>query len=320
VACQRGGMPRKLRIEYAGAIYHVINRGDRRDDIFRDDEDRRRFLATLEEACRKTRWQIHAYCLMSNHFHLVLETPEANLVAGMKWLLGVYTQRFNRRHRGCGHLFAGRYKALLVEGGGRGYLSTVCDYVHLNPVRAKLLAARAPLESFAWSSYGAYLQAPAKRPAWLRVDRLLGEKGIPRDSAAGRRQFARQMAWRREQEPSADYREMRRGWYWGGEQFRQELLAAAAERATANHYGSDRAESSEERARRLVRQELKRLGWGEDELTRRRKGDRQKIELAGRLRAETTMSLAWIAERLRMGSWSHVSNLLRKAKSAKSED
>ena len=129
-------MLRQLRREYAGAIYHVMNRGDRREPIFRDGADRRLFLAALTEACGKTQWQIHAYCLMRNHFHLVLETPAANLVVGMKWLLGVYTKRFNIRHKKCGHLFAGRYKALPVEGGGDGYLRTVCDYVHLNPARA----------------------------------------------------------------------------------------------------------------------------------------------------------------------------------------
>jgi hypothetical protein len=237
----------------------------------------------------------------------------------MKWLLGVYTKRFNIRHKWCGHLFAGRYKALIVEGGG-GYLRTVCDYVHLNPARAKLAPPGAPLESFLWSSYGAYLRAPKDRPPWLRVDRLLGEKGIPKDSAAGRRELARQMERRRQQEAAADYREVRRGWCLGSEDFRQELLLAAADRAGANHYGSDRFESSEERARRMVAEELQRLGWDQEEWARRRKGDKHKIDLARRLRAETTMSLAWIAGRLHMGSWSNVSNLLRMTKSAKSED
>jgi putative transposase len=89
-----------------------MNRRDRREVIFDDDDDRKRFLATLGEACQKTEWQVHAYCLMRNHFHLVIETPQANLVAGMKWLLGVYTSRFSRRHKEFGHLFSGRYKAL----------------------------------------------------------------------------------------------------------------------------------------------------------------------------------------------------------------
>jgi putative transposase len=144
-------MSRKLRIEYPGAMYHVMNRGDQREDIFKDDQDRQKFLSTLGEACVKTEWQVHAYCLMRNHFHLVLETPQPNLVFGMKWLLGVYTKRFNIRHKLCGHLFAGRYKALVVEGSGNGYLRTVCDYVHLNPVRAKLLPPEVALESYRWS-------------------------------------------------------------------------------------------------------------------------------------------------------------------------
>ena len=126
-------MARKLRVEYPGAIYHLMDLGDRRESIFKDDEDRQRFLGTLGEACVKTGWQVHAYCPMSNHFHLVIETPQANLVRGMKWLLGVYTFRFNRRHKLFGHLFSGRYKSLIVDGSDSGYLKTVCD-VHLNPV------------------------------------------------------------------------------------------------------------------------------------------------------------------------------------------
>src|SRR5258707_5125947 len=115
-----------------------MNRGDHRENIFRDDDDRKRFLGALGEACRKTEWQVHAYCLMSNHFHLVLETPQPNLVVGMKWLLGTYSSRFNRRHKEFGHVFSGRYKSLMVEGSGNGYLKTVCDYVHLSSVRARL--------------------------------------------------------------------------------------------------------------------------------------------------------------------------------------
>ena len=135
-------MPRPLRVEYHGAIYHVMNRGDRREPIVRDEEDRKRFLETLGEACGKTQWEVLAVCLMPNHFHLVLETPQPNLVVGMKWFLGTYTSRFNRRHRQWGHLFSGRYKALVVDGGSPGYLRTVCDYVHLNPSRAGLTAVQ----------------------------------------------------------------------------------------------------------------------------------------------------------------------------------
>src|SRR5690348_12835570 len=117
-------MARKLRIQYEGAIYHIMNRGDHREDIFLDDNDRELFLETLGQTCAKTDWQIHAWCLMRNHFHLVVETPRANLVDGMKWFLGTYTSRFNRRHKLFGHLFSGRYKSLVVDGSGNGYLRT----------------------------------------------------------------------------------------------------------------------------------------------------------------------------------------------------
>ncbi|MBU6410985.1 MAG: transposase [Verrucomicrobiota bacterium] len=303
-------MARKLRVEYAGAIYHVMNRGDRREPIFKDDQDRRRFLETLGEACLKTGWQVHAYSLMPNHFHLVMETPRANLVSGMKWFLGTYTSRFNRRHKLFGHLFSGRYKSLIVDGSGTGYLKTVCDYVHLNPVRAKMLNAGEPLKAFAWSSYPEYCKASSRRPGWLRVDRLLGETGIPRDTAAGRRQFELRMEERRAQETGGDWKAIRRGWYLGDEAFRKELLAQMRGKVGKNHYGGERQESAEEEAERIVRTELDKAGWSEEDLRQRRKGDPRKVRLALRLRKETTMTLKWIAERLAMGSWKYLNGRL----------
>src|SRR5487761_2258172 len=179
--------------------------------------DRRRFVETLAEACAKTGWQLHAYVLMPNHFHLVVETPQPNLVAGMKWLLGTYTSRFNRRHKLFGHLFSGRYKSLIVDGSVSGYLKSVCDYVHLNPARAKLVAPDAPLKVFAWSSWPAYLLAPAKRPAWLRADRVLGEWGIPKDSPAGRQRLEQALEARRGAEEGEEFKPIRRGWCLGEE-------------------------------------------------------------------------------------------------------
>ncbi|MCL4786660.1 MAG: transposase [Verrucomicrobia bacterium] len=122
---------------------------------------------------------------MPNHFHLVVETPQANLVAGMQWLLGAYTSRFNRRHKVFGHLFSGRYKALIVDGSGNGYSRTVCDYVHLNPSRAKLLQPEQALRDYAWSSWPEYLKPPGQRPAWLRVDRCSGNTTFRRTARRG---------------------------------------------------------------------------------------------------------------------------------------
>src|SRR6266446_4000737 len=255
-------MARKLRIQYEGAIYHVMNRGDHREDIFRNDKDRELFLETLGEACAKTDWQIHSLCLMRNHFHLVVETPKANLVDGMKWLLGTYTARFNRRHKLFGHLFSGRYKALFVDGSGNGYLKTVCDYVHLNAARAKLLSAKEKLRAFRWSSYGEYLKAKEQRLPWLRVDRLLGEHGIAKDTPAGRDQFEARMEWRRASEDCEDFKEVERGWCLGSEAFRKELLAQMSQQAGAEHYGREIRESSQGKAERIIAEELKRNGLG----------------------------------------------------------
>jgi len=304
-------MARKLRVEYPGAIYHVINRGDRREPIFKDDEDRQGFLTALGQTCQKTGWQIHAFTLMPNHFHLVIETPQATLVAGMKWLLGTYTGRFNRRHKLFGHLFSGRYKAMIVDGSGNGYLKTVCDYVHLNPVRAKLLGKDQNLAAYRWSSLRCYLQPKRKRPAWLRVDRLMGEHGIPGDTSAGRREFGRRMELRRAAEDNpAEIKAVRRGWYLGDLAFRKELLAQMKEQIGEHHYGEERAQTAAEQAEGIVQAGLKRLGWIEADLEKRAKGDLDKLKLAVRLRAETTASVKWIAQRLRMGTWTHLNHLL----------
>ncbi|HKS38132.1 MAG TPA: transposase [Verrucomicrobiae bacterium] len=303
-------MARKLRVQYPGAIYHLMNRGDRREPIFKDDQDRERFLATLGETCDKTSWQVHAFCLMPNHFHLVVETPQANLVAGMKWFLGTYTSRFNRRHKVFGHLFSGRYKSLVVDGSGDGYLKTACDYVHLNPVRARLLAREEPLHKYRWSSYPLYLQTPTRRPEWLRVDRLLGEWRVAADSAECRRRFAAGVEARRHDGADEGFKRIRRGWCLGGESFRRELMEQIAEQQGAHHYGDELVESAEERARRLIEQALRKKGWTAQELKVRQKGDAFKVRLAEALRAQTTVTVAWIAEHLHMGTRGHLTHLL----------
>src|SRR6266536_3611266 len=126
-------MARPLRIQYPGAVYHVMARGNHGQEIFKDDRDRQCFLETLGEACEKTGWEIHAYVLMANHYHLLVETPEGNLVSGMKWVQGAYTQRYNSRHRLFGHLFQGRYKAVIVDGRDEDYFQVVSTYIHFEP-------------------------------------------------------------------------------------------------------------------------------------------------------------------------------------------
>ncbi|MDP3483270.1 MAG: transposase [Sulfuricella sp.] len=175
-------MARQLRLEFPGAIYHVTSRGNARNPIFLDDEDRMLFLACLGEVVERSSWLCHAYCLMDNHYHLLIETPEGNLSLGMRQLNGVYTQRFNRRHGRVGHVFQGRFKAIVVD--RDSYLLELCRYVVLNPIRAGMVAQ---IEHYAWSSYPATMGLSGC-PDWLETDWLLGQ--FAKTRTAARRRYA----------------------------------------------------------------------------------------------------------------------------------
>ena len=170
-------MARPLRIEFPGALYHITSRGDGREDIYRGDGDRRLFLDLLSDTCERFNWWGHAYCLMTNHYHLLVETPDANLAKGMRQLNGVYTQRFNDVHRRCGHVFQGRYKAIIVQ--KETYLKELARYIVLNPVRARMVARP---EGWPWSSYRA-TTGEAACPDWLRTDWLLSVFGTSEQAA-----------------------------------------------------------------------------------------------------------------------------------------
>jgi REP element-mobilizing transposase RayT len=169
-------MARPIRVEFAGAVYHVMARGNERRAICRDDQDRNVFVATLEEMVTQFGLRLHAYCLMDNHYHLILETPRANLSQAMGWLQTTYTVRFNRRHRRSGHLFQGRFKAQLVE--ADEYAQWLVEYMHLNPVRPRrkgerIAAERAgELDGYPWSSHRDYAGSRRKPPGWLRLEWL----------------------------------------------------------------------------------------------------------------------------------------------------
>ena len=167
-------MSRPLRLEFSGALYHVTSRGDRREDIYHDDVDRALWLDTLAQCCERFNWAIHSWCQMSNHYHLLIETSEGNLSAGMRQLNGVYTQAHNRRHQRVGHVFQGRYKAILVD--RDSYLLELLRYVVLNPVRAQMVARA---QDWAWSSYPAMIGAKPV-PAWLNSDWGLSQFGTQR--------------------------------------------------------------------------------------------------------------------------------------------
>jgi len=173
-------MSRPLRIEFAGALYHVTSRGDGREAIFLDEQDRSLFLGVMAEVVQDCNWAIHAYCLMDNHYHLLVETPDGNLSKGMRQLNGVYTQRFNRQHGRVGHVFQGRYKAIIVQ--KEAYLLELARYVVLNPVRAGRV--RTP-DEWRWSSYRATAGLD-DIPRWLTTDWLLAALAEQRGEARRR--------------------------------------------------------------------------------------------------------------------------------------
>jgi putative transposase len=157
-------MTRPLRIEFTGAVYHITSRGNAKQAIFIDDEDKGSFLDVLTIVIERFNWLCHAYCLMENHYHLLIETPNGNLSKGMRELNGVYTQGFNQRYRRVGHLFQGRYKAIIVE--KDNHLMSLCRYVVLNPLRVGLIARP---EQWRWSSYRATIGL-VKKPSFLTID------------------------------------------------------------------------------------------------------------------------------------------------------
>ncbi|MGD0813722.1 MAG: transposase [Verrucomicrobiota bacterium] len=310
-------MARPLRIEFAGATYHVMARGNQGRAIFDDDRDRQCFLETLAEACDKTGWRIHAYVLMGNHYHLLVETPEANLVAGMKWLQGTYTQRYNGRHEVFGHLFQGRYKAVPVDGAGAGYLETVSTYIHLNPARAGVIKiGKEKLKAYRWSSYPWYLSLPGRGPAWLERRRVMEGLRLKPEDRRGYEVYleGRTLEIGLEEgraELEEQWKALRRGWYVGGDGFAAKLrdkierLVRGCRRES--HSGGAKREHGEEAAEQLLRKGLALLGLTKADLAQLSKLAMEKAALAGWLRQRTTVSLRWVSERLGMGHYTNAS-------------
>jgi len=308
-------MPRKARIEFPGAVYHLLDRGDRREPIVRDDVDRAAFVNTLGQVCGRTGWRLHAFVLMTNHYHLLVETPEANLVSGMRWFQTTYTVRFNHRHRVTGHLFQGRYKAVVVDPEETGYFALLSDYIHLNPVRAGIISLRDRLYDFAWSSYRWYA-ARTHRPEWFEPGRVLGELGLE-DTTSGRRRYAERMRARAvdelAQRNDAANEQFHRGWCLGGAGFRErmlDLLGRATEKLSGKKEidAAVRKSHDDKEARRLSEAALIYFDLKELDLPNLRRNDPRKLTMARLIRKRTSVTNAWIARELSLG---HASSLSR---------
>jgi hypothetical protein len=271
--------------------------------------------------------------MMSNHYHILLETPEANLVAGMKWFQGTYTQRFNAANDCRGHLYQGRYKALIVDPDEDGYFNTVSTYIHLNPFRAGLagIGCGKALEAYTWSSYPAFLQPPSKRPAWLEVHRVLESFGLSGHSRKIRMQYQscleERMAFEHDpakaQEVVVAYRDIRRGWLMGGADFREWILEQmdnVGGGQNDNLRGEQRRAHGEKAAECLLASALESLGVNEQTLCEMKQSCLEKQAVAWLLQTKTTVSGVWIAARLQMGHRMNVSRAVTRFRASGERD
>lgn len=319
-------MARAARYEAAGAIYHVMARGDGGRDVFEDDRDRLKWLERLGEVCGKYGWQVHAYVLMGNHFHLLLETPQPNLVAGMKWLMGVHAQDWNRKRKRRGHVYQGRYKAVVVNGKGSGeYFRIVADYIHLNPVRSGWVGGTTgrKLKEWRWSSFCWYERL--KAPTWLVTDSVLAAFSLSVESR-GRRAYAGYLEERARDRDGAlsdeSLKSLRRGWYLGDEGFRDRILDAMAagmrpKRRNGSVTGGAARAHDEAEAERITRLVLNELGipLKRGGLEGRGTYQDEKAMLAWLLRKMTSVSRGWVADRLCMGHPTSVSRAAARVRS-----
>ena len=294
--------------------------------MFESADDRLVFLSRLGEACGSCGWRVHAWVLMGNHFHLLLETPLPNLVTGMKWLLGTFSQGWNRARKRQGHVFQGRYKSVPVNGSDadRYYFRIVADYIHLNPARAGLAGGKAGrLAGYRWNSLTCY--AKGKGPPWLVMERVLQSFELA-EGGRGRRAYVAWLEARAANDgggvDEAAQAALRRGWYLGEETFRDRLLdlvdkakgVKPRQRRKAAGLEKDHGEKD---AERIVRELGPQLGLpaGVRELAELRKGDERKALLAAVLRRRTAVATQWIAQRLAMGHPGSVSRQVGRVKS-----
>ena len=306
----------RRRFEAEQGVYHVINRGNYRADVFRTEGARAAFETCLFEACAQSNWVLHAFVVMSNHYHLALEAPDGNLVKGMQWLQATFANRFNRLRGERGHLFQGRYKALLVEEGGP--LGQVCHYLHLNPVRAGIVPAE-QLKEYRYSSYW-YLGQPKARPKFLDLRTALIEAGELTDTPAGRQKYGEYLAWQATEGPAGrntSYVSLSKGWALGTRDFKAGLVKDHALAASTRAWSSVgaremREQQWEERLVACLKKDGKSLTVAQQD----RKSAGWKVAVADEMKQTTQAPNDWIAAKLNMGSGRAVSQYVGKRRRA----
>jgi len=317
-------MARSLRIEKENGVYHIINRGNYRQDLFVNEGAHLAFEQCLFEACEKCEWVLEGYCVMTNHFHLVVRTPKGNLIYGMKWLQSTFANRYHRFRKLHGKLFQGRYKSLIVE--EASYLGALLHYVHLNPVRAGMVKI-ADLNKYRWSSYW-YLFNKRARPPFLNCSGALQAAGSLADTPKGRRQYLDYLKWL-----SADamaqkemaFEKMCRGWALGTKDFKKGLLEEAENSeeeddstealATVPRYdGESLREANELRWEMLLEKGLLAMNKSAGSIAGDLKSAAWKVRLAALLKQKTSATNVWITEQLNMGTPDAVSRYVSEFK------
>ncbi|MGB0259632.1 MAG: transposase [Coraliomargarita sp.] len=299
-------MARSLRIERENGVYHVINRGNYRQDLFINEGAHRSFEKCLFEACEKCGWILEGFCVMTNHFHLVIRTPKGNLVYGMKWLQSTFANRYHKFRKVHGKLFQGRYKSLIVE--EDTYLGALLHYVSLNPVRAGICDVQG-LRDYRWSSYW-YLRHPASRPDFLDPTGALMAAGKLSDTPHGRRSYENYLKWL--DQDSGTRKEMAfdamcRGWALGSKDFKRKLLQSEGllkdgtfERLRME--GKDLAEANELIWENSLKRGMQAAGRTDADIASDRKSAEWKIWIAAELKRHTSAPSTWIAQKLNMGA------------------
>jgi putative transposase len=285
-------MARPLRLDHAGAVWHVTGRGNERREIFRDDQDREQFLRTLAAVVKRFRWRVHAYVLMGNHYHLLLETPEPTLSRGMRHLNGLYTQSFNRRHGRVGHLLQGRFKAILVE--KESHLLELSRYVVLNPVRAGMTTTAG---QWKWSNYRA-TAGLGSVPSWLETEWTL-EQFLPRREAERRyRAFVAQGKG----SGYAPWEQLVSQIYLGGEGFRKKIQAMVSKRARSREVPRLQRLPARSALVDIVGAASREFGVSEADL-RRRRHTPARLAVAYLARHEGVLKLTEFAPALGVQGW-----------------
>ncbi|MBC8009209.1 MAG: transposase [Burkholderiales bacterium] len=304
-------MARKLRIEFAGAIYHVLNRGNYRRDLFLSSGEAKAFVLTLEEATKIFGWRVQSYAVMRNHYHIALQTPQPNLVDGMHWLQSTFATRFNRFHGERGHLFQGRYQSLLVEDDAS--LARLVNYIHLNPVRAGIVTPD-QVAAFRWSSLGRFMRSD--RFPGLEAGDWLRAMGLADEEAGWSVYWERlhQLALDPAEQDRLGFAAMSRGWAIGSDNWRKAVASDHAHLAI--HPGLAAAEARalrEQNWTACLARLLVEAGRTDEDAKSAAKSAPWKVALAARLRAEAGASITWISASLHMGNPNAVRGYLSKA-------